>query len=195
MKTVRTLLVAGMVLTLTGMALCQASGPAREPTSRPAGVFGTLVKVDGTNLVVEARQRGAEPKEVTVPTNDKTQFVVDAEPGKLSDLKPEMRVMITPEAGTAEKVVARSRGLSGMIEKVEGKNVVVNVRQRGAEPKETTVTTDEKTKIFINDKPAKLEDLKPRMFVTVLPETGTATKIIAGGPPMGGRMRGPQAED
>jgi len=149
--------------------------------------MGRLVKVDGKNLIVNVRQRGGEPKEVTVATDGKTEFNVDYEPGKLTDLKPDMRVTITPGPATRTKparlmVAATSRGLTGTVVKVDGKKVVLRVRQRGGEPKEVTVGTDGKTKVLILGVGApgkgKLEDLKAYMRVNVLPETGTAAKII-----------------
>lgn len=186
MKTLAVVLAVAILASVTGIALCQDAGGGR-----PSMVMGTLVKVDGKNLVVKQMARGAEAKEVTVATDDKTTFVVDAEPGKLADLKAEMRVMITPDTGTAVKVSATSKGLSGQIVKVDGKNVIVNVRAPGGgEAKETTVVTDEKTKIFIGEKAGKLEDLKADMRVTVLPETGTAAKIIATVGGRGGRAGG-----
>jgi hypothetical protein len=180
-RTSRIVFAAVVVLCIASVALCQTSRPARPP-----GVMGTIVKVDGSNIVVSVRQRGADATEKTVATDSKTVFMVDAEPAKLADLKPEMRVTITPDTGTAVKVSVRSRGLNGMIVKVDGKNVVVNSRA-GGETKEVTVATDEKTKVFVEDKPAKLEDLKADMFVTVLPESGTATKIMTSPARGGGR--------
>jgi ribosomal protein L21E len=174
MKSLRMLLIAGFVLSIAGVVWTQEGA-----TSRPNGIGGTLVKVDGKSLVVKVRQRNAEAKEVTVATDDKTTFVVDAEAGKLEDLKADMRVFITPAEGTATKVVATSKGLNGTVVKVDGKNVIVKVRQQGAEAKEVTVATDENTKVFVGEKAAKLEDLKADMRVTVLPETGTAKKILA----------------
>jgi len=170
-KILRTLLAMGVVLGLTAMALCQ------DAPARPRGVFGTLVKVDGKNLVITTG-RGDAAKEVTVATDDKTEFVVDAEPGKLGDLKPEMRIRATPDTGTATKVSAMSKGLNGPVVKVDGKNVVIKTG-RGDAAKEVTVVTDEKTKVFVAGKAATLADLKADMRVTVLPETGTAAKIIA----------------
>jgi ribosomal protein L21E len=170
-KNLKLLLVAGVVLGIAGIVWCQESRP------RPNGIFGTIVKVDGKNVIVKTG-RGDQAKEVTVATDDKTEFVVDAEAGKLEDLKAEMRVFITPATGTATKVTATSKGLTGTIVKVDGKNVVVKTG-RGEDAKEVTVVTDEKTKVFVDDKPAKLDDLKADMRVTVLPETGTATKILA----------------
>lgn len=171
MKILTTLLAMGVVLGMAAMALCQ------DRPERPRGVFGTLVKVDGKNLVISTG-RGDQAKEVTVATDEKTEFVVDAEPGKLADLKPEMRIMVTPEMGTATKVTATSKGLNGAVVKVDGKNVVIKTG-RGEEAKEVTVTTDEKTKVFVGGKAATLADLKADMRVTVIPETGTAVKIIA----------------
>ena len=188
MKTLAVVLAVAVVACVTGMVLCQPTG------SGPAMVFGTIVKVDGKNIVVQQMARGGAGKEVTVATDDKTTFVVDCEDGKLADLKADMRVIITPETGTATKVDATSKGLSGQIVKVDGKEVTVGVRAPGAtETKEQKVTTDEKTKVFVDGKAAKLEDLKAGMRVTVLPETGNAAKIIAragmggGRPPGGGR--------
>jgi hypothetical protein len=160
--------------------------------------MGTLVRVDGNDLIVNARQMGGESKEVTVATDDKTEFNVDCEPGKLTDLKPDMRVSITPGPVRASQsvrlmVVATSIGLMGTVVKVDGMKVVLRVRQPGAEPKEVTVGTDEKTKVFllgagrVPGKVGKLEDLKADMTANVLPETGTAAKIIAGPARGGGR--------
>jgi len=170
MKACRLLLVTVFVMGVVGMAWSQGR-------QRPAGVFGTIVKIDGKNIVVKTG-RGDTAKEVTVATDEKTEFVVDAEKGKLDDLKADMRVMITPETGTATKVVATSKGLNGQVVKVDGKNVIIKTG-RGDTAKEVTVATDENTKVFIGDKAGKLEDLKADMRVTVLPETGTATKILA----------------
>jgi RNase P/RNase MRP subunit p29 len=189
-KTLKTLLVVGVVLSLAGIALSEAPKEApKDRPARPRGLFGTLVKVDGTNLVIKTRARGSEEaKEVTVATNDKTEFVVDGEAGKLADLKAEMRVYVTPETGTAEKVRATNKGLEGAVVKVDGKNVIV--KTRGPDAKEVTVATDEKTKVIIDEKVCKLEDLKAEMRVTVIPETGTAAKIIA----MAGGGRRPGGE-
>ena len=178
MKNLKVVLVAMLVLGVTGLVLSQ---PA--PGARP--LRGTLVKVDGKNMVVKVMQRGGgEAKEETIVTDDKTKFMVDGEAGKLEDLKAEMQVTITPATGTAEMVRAFSKGLNGAVVKVDGKNVIIK-SGRGDTAKEVTVVTDDKTKVIIDDKAAKLDDLKADMRVLVLPETGTATKIIVM-PNMGG---------
>ena len=177
MKTLKVLVVVALVVGLAGLVMSQ-DAPAR-PARAPQGVFGTVVKVDGTNIVVKQMARGGgEAKEVTVATDDKTEFVLDCEAAKLADLKAEMSVRITPATGTATKVDATSKGMRGAIVKVDGKNVVIKSGM-GDNAKEVTVATDEKTKVFVGGKAAKLEDLKADMRVTVLPETGTAKKILA----------------
>ena len=100
MKSVSKLLALMAVLSLIGVA--QA---ADKPAKKPAGLKGEVVKVDGTNLVIKAGTKG-EVKEVTVATDDKTEVTVDGAAGKLADLKPGMKVGVTPETGTATKVVA-----------------------------------------------------------------------------------------
>lgn len=191
MKKLIVLSAAGIVFSVMGAALCQGNSPATKRASILSRVMGRLVKVDGKNLIVNVRQRGGEPKEVIIATDDKTEFNVDYEPGKLTDLKPDMRVStVAMPAGRTRParlmVAATSRGLTGTVVKVDGRNVVLRARQRGGEPKEVTVGTDEKTKVLILDvgvpgKVGKLEDLKADMRVNVLPQTGTAAKIIVFG--------------
>ena len=191
MKKLRLLSAAGIALSAIGAALCQGHSPATRRASILSRVMGRLVKVDGKNLIISVRQRGGEPKEVTVATDDKTEFNVDFEPGKLTDLKPGMRVSViaVPARRTRPArlmVSATSRGLSGTVVKVDGAKVVLKVRQRGGEPKDVAVGTDEKTKVLILDvgapgKVGKLADLKADMRVNVLPETGRAAKIIVFG--------------
>ena len=183
MKALRMLLAVAVVLGVVGMMWADA-GKGEKPKPKAEGLRGIVVKVEGTNLVIKVRQKEGEPKEVTVATDEKTEVMLDGKAAKLADLKPEMRVMVTPETGTAEKVRATSKGLEGAVVKVDGKNVVVKAG-RGDEAKEVTVVTDEKTKVYVGDKAGKLEDLKADMRVTVIPETGTAQKIIA--MMMGGR--------
>ena len=186
MKNLRLLLAAGIMFSVTGAALSQTGRSATTPKSRPLGVMGRLVKVDGNNLIVNVSQK---PKEVTITTDDKTEFHVDYEPGKLADLKPEMGVYIISGPTSRTKsarlmVVATSRGLAGRIVKVDRRNVVLRVSRRGSEPREVTVPTNEETKVLfvgrgrVEGKLGKLEDLKPDMRATAIPRTGTAVKII-----------------
>lgn len=74
--------------------------------------------------------------------------------------------------------------------------VVKPMVRRGADAlPDVTVTTDDKTKITLDDKAATLADLKADMFVTVTPDKGLATEIKATTkmPTRGGRRGGADA--
>ena len=78
-----------------------------EKADKPAkkGLKGSVVKVDGTKLVISAGKK-SDPKEVTVETDDKTVITVDGAAAKLADLKPGQKVTISPDSGTATKIEA-----------------------------------------------------------------------------------------
>jgi hypothetical protein len=84
--------------------------PSNTATSQPGPALhlgGKIVKVDGTNVTIMVRLHGVQDhKEVTVLTDDKTVVEIDQQEAKLSDLKPDMWVRITPKEGTATKIVA-----------------------------------------------------------------------------------------
>ena len=73
------------------------------------------MRLDGRNLVIKAQQQG-EKKEVTVETDSRTRVFfgasgaqqVTASEGRLEDIKPEMRVKVLPDTGTARKIFVTS---------------------------------------------------------------------------------------
>jgi len=79
--------------------------PAKAEKASKKGLKGSVVKVDGTKLVISAGKK-SDPKEVTVETDDKTVITVDGAAAKLADLKPGQKVTISPDAGTATKIEA-----------------------------------------------------------------------------------------
>ena len=191
MKPLKMLLAVGLVLAVAGMAM-GAEGAAAAPAAKakeapkPTSLHATLVKVDGKNLVVKVSgQKGAPDKEMTVPTEDKTEFLIDYADGTLADLTTGMTLTITPPEGTATLIRAHVKGLYGVVVKVDGKNVVIKATKT---KKEVAVATDGKTQVFIEGKPGKLEDLKAGAEVKVIPETGTAAKIAVV------FIKGPKAE-
>lgn len=103
MRTGISLLAILIVLGVAGAAMCQDK---EAPKEKPKGLFGKVVKVDGKNVVIKIRpaKQGDEPKEMTVTTDDKTEVTIEGKPAKLEDLKADMRVMVTPETGTAAKI-------------------------------------------------------------------------------------------
>ena len=175
MKIAKVLVFLGVVGLVGGIALGQATRPAR-------GLRGQVVKVDGTNLVIKTMAgRGAEAKEVTVATDDKTVVTLDGKEAKLADLKAGTNVNVTPAEGTATKIVATIPSVRGQVVKVDGANVVIKTMAgRGAEAKEVTVKTDDKTTVKIDDAAdKKVSDLKADMYVTITPAEGVATAIVA----------------
>ena len=81
-----------------------------------------------------------------------------------------------PAAG-ADKPKAKT--LKGAVVKVDGTNLVIKA---GKEGKETTVSTNNETKVTIEGKDAKLADLKADQLVTVTPAEGTAQTIVVAAP-------------
>jgi hypothetical protein len=179
MKIAKLLAVLSVVGLMGNVALAQGGGGGGRGMN---GLMGTVVKVDGTNLVVKQMARGqTEAKEVTVATDDKTKVTLDGKEAKLADLKEGLRVMVSPAEGTATTIAAMTPSIRGQITKVDGAKITVKVQGRGpnAEATESVVTTDDKTVVTLDDKEAKVADLKADIYVTVTPDKGTATKIVA----------------
>jgi hypothetical protein len=76
---------------------------------------GRIADIDGTNVIVNANMPfGQKPKEITVPTDEKTRVLIGqlgpaaayspARLGTLDDLAPGMLVRIFPDTGTAAKI-------------------------------------------------------------------------------------------
>jgi hypothetical protein len=71
-------------------------------------------------------------------------------------------------------------GVRGQIVKIDGNNITIKTRARGeTEGKEVVVKTDDKTVFTLDEKEAKLADLKADYWVRVTPAEGTATKVNA----------------
>jgi hypothetical protein len=103
MRSAALLLFVGAILgIMVAQAVGQGTAPAPTPT-KPATLKGTVVKVEGTNVVVKAAG-----KEVTVATNDKTMVTLDGNAAKVGDLKAGMHVVVTPAEGIATEIKATS---------------------------------------------------------------------------------------
>jgi hypothetical protein len=181
-------LAAAMLLSVAGMVRSQATNPA----SRPTLMMGDLVKVDGKKLIVSVRPREGAPYEVTVTTDETTDFNVDYELGKLTDLKSGMHVFVSPHPAVATqpakfRVEAITKGLLGKIVRVDGSDLILQIGPPAGEPKEVTVATDANTKVLLlgdtgdTAKAGEFADLRPGKLARAIPETGTAVKIIVGG--------------
>jgi hypothetical protein len=190
LRTLSVLLVALLMLIAGNRAAAQTT----RPTSRPlAPVMGTLASIDGNNLVIEVRLRGGDANDVTVPTDENTQFLIDGDPGKLSDLTPGMQVSAASGPGTAKRpprmmVVAISKGINGTITKIDSGKLTLHVVHPGHQAEDLTIATDDKTRVrflggtvngkFEQGHDGKQEDLKAGMRVKVLVENGVAVKVF-----------------
>ncbi|MBM4019344.1 MAG: hypothetical protein FJ288_13650 [Planctomycetes bacterium] len=172
--------VSAAAVSAAGNAPAAPAAPAAAPAKpKEAPIIkswhATLVKVDGKSLLVKVPGAKGQPdKQATVATDDKTKFLLDYENAALADLRPDMTLTITPVEGTATLIRAHVKGLYGAVVRVDGKNVVIKATKT---KKEVAVATDDKTKVVVLGKPARLADLKPGDQVKVIPETGTAAKI------------------
>lgn len=84
---------------------------------------------------------------------------------------------------------AKPQGVRGEAVKVDGSNLVIKAGKK-ADAKELTIATDEKTVVTIDGQPGKLADIKAGNKIMVLPETGTAQKVVVmtgAGPVKGGK--------
>lgn len=73
----------------------------------------------------------------------------------------------------------QDKAIAGQVVSVDvaGKKLVM--KGDGADAKETTVTVDDKTKITLDGKVVKLENLKAGQRIKVTPGTGAAKKVAA----------------
>jgi len=118
MTRVATVLALGLVLAV-GASSAEAAKPDRAAKraakadragkgKKANAVAGTVLKVENNMITIQGRGKNAA--ESLVQTDDKTKFEGVA---SIADVKPGMRVIVTPSTGTAEKVVVRPDGLGG----------------------------------------------------------------------------------
>ena len=197
----------GMIYLAPKVALSQPAKPAPRPGMGPASqatkiASGTLVKVDGDKLTIKVPANKNEAETVDVTVDGQAVFIVDYDAGKLSELKPGMKILSVSSVPAGDDhpalTVVRAESpkcIQGRIAKIDGTNVIVSVP--GAH-KEVTVPTDSKTHVLLAQlgpaaaySPAQrgtLDDLAPGMLVRIFPDKGTATKIWT--PPSMGMMPG-----
>lgn len=118
MKAFALMVIVGLTLGFTSLAM------AKEHGSKPAGpkpLAGTIVRVDGTNVIVTTGKKDAQV-EKTVKTDDKTVVTVNHAPAKLTDLAAGQHVKISgADPGPATEIAVVSKGGSDKHEKHEKK--------------------------------------------------------------------------
>jgi len=110
MTALRNVLLAVVILGLIGVAQAQVQGKQKAKGEKKPSVSGVVVKVEGEKLVVKVAPKGGDAKEVTVTTDNKTKVTLDGKKAALGDLKEGMKVKVTPDTGTAQKIDAKTPG-------------------------------------------------------------------------------------
>src|SRR6266566_5807936 len=65
------------------------------------------------------------------------------------------------------RVVGRMGAVNGILVKVDGRDLIVRVKQRTGEPKEITLPTDDYTEVRVDGDAGTLDDLRPEMMVQI----------------------------
>jgi hypothetical protein len=108
MKRFATMVALGLVLAV-GAGSAQAAKPAKgdkearkaaRQEKRGGAAMGVVLKVGENQITLQGRGKQAAETVVTVDGNTKYEGVAS-----LADIKPGMRVMVTPGTGTAQKIV------------------------------------------------------------------------------------------
>jgi len=108
MKRLMTIAAAVLAFGLMAGTAEAAKGDKAAKKGKGAGVAGTVVKIDGNNVVLSPRGKAAG--EVTVATDASTEVLVNGAKGALADIKPGMRVQASPAVGTTKTVTAGAGG-------------------------------------------------------------------------------------
>jgi hypothetical protein len=105
MTAIRAFVALGLILGLSsGLAYAKPkNGEPAAPKKEPAALVGTVLKVDGTKIVLQTHGKAAG--ELTVLTDANTQFEAKGKSAAITDIKPGHEVVVTPPTGTAQKVV------------------------------------------------------------------------------------------
>src|SRR5258706_12300982 len=97
-----TKLFAVLAIVMMVSAAVHAADKANPAKKTP--LKGTVIKVEGTNLVINPAKKGEDKKEVTIATDAKTVVTIEGKEGKLAALHEGKKVAIPPDPGTAEKI-------------------------------------------------------------------------------------------
>jgi hypothetical protein len=100
MKRFATLFVGALALTFVlGLVNTAHAAKGEKP------LHGKFESVDGTTVKISSGKKGAET-EVSVTTDASTKVTIDGAAATLADLKPGMRLTVTPSTGTATEIAA-----------------------------------------------------------------------------------------
>jgi hypothetical protein len=167
------------------VVLGTAVGSMGAKKAPPTSIEAIVVKLDGTNLIVQAAD-DRHFKKLEVPIGSQTVVMLEFKPGTLADLRAGERVIISPPGGTATKIEEKAAktarisdvGLTeGFVVKVSGTDLVIRGASSKGEIVDMKVPTDSTTVVLISGKTSKLTDLTTGQSVLVVMSGGFARRI------------------
>ena len=190
MRIIQLLSTTTLVAVTATIALCQSTQPAAQRLLKA----GTLIRVEGTQLVIQPAWQPSDAAPVVVATDPQTGIILDNERSAFDKLQAGMDLTARREAPTDREpnprliVHAWSPSSTGLISKVDGVAVHLKKTPSGTEPSAPIVQTDKDTKMIrvaslVGDTwdeggPMKRDELKPDMLVKAMPPKGVASKIF-----------------
>ena len=75
--------------------------------------------------------------------------------------------VLTSALADTPKHVGRGATVNGILVKLDGRDLIVRVRQASGEPKEITLPTDDNTEVRVDGDAGTLDDLRPEMMVQI----------------------------
>lgn len=157
---------------------------AKKPP--PTSFNALVIKLDGSTLLLSAAD-GNHFKQVAVQTNDKTQVLIEGNPGALTDLKPGQRVIVSPPSGTAAKIEEKaprngktpeSGLIDGAVVSADAGHVQFYTPASSGQIDQVQIATGDKTVVMIDGKSATAADLKPGQYIEVAFIGGNVRRIV-----------------
>lgn len=109
MKNYSKLLAALAIVAVVGVSYAEDAAPAAPAPAHKADMaarHGKITAVDAAAKTITIQAKDGQPQ--TVATDDKTEITLDGKPATFADLKAGLFTQVTPDTGTATKIVAKS---------------------------------------------------------------------------------------
>lgn len=154
----------------------------KKPT-KPGKFAGKVVSTDSTARTIAIAGK-VEGQEIILKLTADAKIIVDGKEAKLSEIQKGMFAMFTPTAtkGEVSEVFVSGPALGGSIKQIDATTITV-----GTKKGDCVIKLLATTKVTIDGKDAKLDDLKTGDHVTIaLTSDETSAVSIAGGNKVGG---------
>lgn len=169
-----------------GVAAMLVPGAWAAKKKAPTQVEGIVVRVEGSNLIVNAAEE-KHFQRMTVASAPTTEVLIDGKMAKLSELEPGSRVIIAPPSGTAVHIeekrprrakAADSGQMEGAVVTASASELIFRTPLASGEIADAKAAINEKSVAIIDGKASKAADLKPGQYVLVLFVGGDVRRIV-----------------